>query len=502
MGEAFGPRGFGVRGGGIDDEKPTVRPEARGLHPCVEGLYGLDERAVAFGLVGFRPEFGAAHAQVDPARPVGHGRGPGVPCLGFLHAQGQAFGEDDSEDIRMSRRGVQRDGGAQARAAHARAFRTLPDPERPFHARHHLADKPVDMANALRRDAVKAIEGQVLGGAPGAGVWNADDNEGPDLAGGDQRTRGLIHSPFAGDAGEFFEEILAVVHVEHGVRCLRVARIVVSGGKPDEQFPCLAGRGAGAAAGQTRELLVWLPPGYDDPRNAQATYPVLYMHDGQNLFEKLPSVPGEWGMDETAGSLITSGEIRPLIIVGIPHSGPGRAAEYLPFDGLDGVAPQGVRHIDWLIREVMPRVERAFRVRKGPESTGVGGSSLGATIALHAATAHPDVFGIVLAESLPLRVQKPQAWDAWTAAMTNWPRRIYLGMGGAELGPEPDKAERNRSLVQSVEALDARMKAAGLGPDRRLLIIDPAATHTESAWAKRLPQALKFLFPTPVDSSK
>lgn len=258
--------------------------------------------------------------------------------------------------------------------------------------------------------------------------------------------------------------------------------------------------GAGAAAGQARELLVWLPPGYDDPRNGQATYPVLYMHDGQNLFEKLPTVPGEWGMDETAGALVTSGEIRPLIIVGIPHSGAGRSAEYLPFDGLDGVEPQGGRHVDWLIREVMPRVERAFRVRKGPENTGIGGSSLGATIALHAAASHPEVFGLVLAESLPLRVQKPQAWDSWLAGMSAWPHRIYLGMGGAEFGA--DKGELNRSLVQAVEALDGRLKAAGLGPDRRLLIVDPSATHTESAWAKRLPQALKFLFPTPVDSSK
>ncbi len=260
--------------------------------------------------------------------------------------------------------------------------------------------------------------------------------------------------------------------------------------------------GAAGAAGQTRELLVWLPPGYDDTRNAQATYPALYMQDGQNLFEKLPSVPGEWGLDEAAGSLIMSGEMRPLIIVGIPHSGAGRVSEYLPFDGLDGVTPHGERYVEWLIREVKPRVERAFRVRTGPESTGIGGSSLGATIALHAATRHPEVFGIVLAESLPLRVQRPEAWDAWTASMSAWPGRVYLGMGGAELGTEPGKADRNRALVTAVEALDGRMKAAGLGPDRRLLIVDPVATHTESAWAKRAPQALKFLYPAPLDTTK
>src|SRR5262249_62232042 len=101
----------------------------------------------------------------------------------------------------------------------------------------------------------------------------------------------------------------------------------------------------------------------------------------------------------------------------------GRVSEYLPAPVIQGVAPQGQAHVRWLIGEVMPRIERAFRVGRGPENTGVGGSSLGAAIALEAAAEHPGIFGVVLAESLPLRSGDAAAWDHWLAGRTAWARR-------------------------------------------------------------------------------
>jgi enterochelin esterase-like enzyme len=256
----------------------------------------------------------------------------------------------------------------------------------------------------------------------------------------------------------------------------------------------------GAFAVGTRELLVWVPPGYDDPKNASATYPVLYMHDAQNLFQ--PGPFGEWKLDEAAFDLIRKGEMRPIIIVGIPHAGDLRVSEYLPVDALDGVEPRGTAHADWLVREVVPRVSRAFRVKGGPENTGVGGSSLGAAVALHAAMKHPEVFGIVLAESLPLRTGRAAAWDAWLDSAPAWPGRIYLGMGGAEAGRSPGQADRNAQYVSAVKGLDERLKKAGMGPGARLTIIEPDALHNEEAWARRVPQALAFLFPPPLDTTK
>lgn len=260
--------------------------------------------------------------------------------------------------------------------------------------------------------------------------------------------------------------------------------------------------GAAGASGKSRELLVWLPPGYDDPANADRRYPVLYMHDAQNLFEKHAGAPDEWKVDETASRLIASGDVRPFIVVGLPHSGPTRISEYLPIDAFPGVEPRGGDHVRWIIEEVMPRVESAFRVRPGPAATGIGGSSMGAVISLFAAGEHPDKFGFVLAESLPLSTGNSAAWDSWVDGVKTWPGLIYLGVGGNETGAEPDKAARNRAYVEAVRSLDAKLSAAGLGPDRKLLRIEDSAVHNEGAWAARLPEALRFLFRTDADATK
>lgn len=260
----------------------------------------------------------------------------------------------------------------------------------------------------------------------------------------------------------------------------------------------------GGAGGNllNRDLIVWLPPGYDDSKNADKKYPVLYMHDGQNLFAKQGGIPDEWGMDESATVLCEKGEVRPFIVVGIPNTGVGRLSEYLHVPAIPNVDPQGDRHVEWLVSTVMPRVERSFRVEAGPENTGVGGSSLGATISLHAAATHPEKFGLLLAESLPLVTGDPAVWESDLAKVKAWPRRVFLGIGGKELGPDSKNNERNLAYLRAVQQLDKRLEAAGLGPSRRLLIVDNDATHTESAWAKRLPEALRFLFPPVVDGTK
>jgi predicted alpha/beta superfamily hydrolase len=254
--------------------------------------------------------------------------------------------------------------------------------------------------------------------------------------------------------------------------------------------------GAGSAKGQVRDVLVWLPPGYDAPENAAKRYPVLYLHDGQNIFEKLPNVPGEWGADETATALLKDKAIEPVIIVGVPHSGAGRIAEYSPVTVIKGVEPQGAQHIAWLVGEVKPRIERAFRVDTRRERTAVGGSSLGAVIALEAFREHPEAFGMVLAESLPLRTGQAAAWEQWLGTFEAWPDRIFLGMGGREaMGPAAEAGAAENKYVTAVKALNERLARAGVSEDRRMLLIVPDAEHTESAWAERFPAALRFLFP-------
>ncbi len=253
--------------------------------------------------------------------------------------------------------------------------------------------------------------------------------------------------------------------------------------------------GPGAAEALTRDLLVWLPPGYHAPENAGRSYPVLYLMDGQNVFEALPGLPGEWGVDETATELIEAGVIRPLIIVGVPHAGEHRLTEYLPFGSIRGNEAAGPEFVEWMRREVMPRVERAFRVADGPENTGIGGASLGGAISLYAATTHPDVFGRVIVESLPLLPDNGDAARAYLDSVKSWPQRVFVGMGGREVSNSDRDAERNGMYRAWAKEIDARLAKAGLKDTDRRLRIDDEANHNELAWAARFPEAVKFLFP-------
>ncbi|RMH24346.1 MAG: hypothetical protein D6692_13200 [Planctomycetota bacterium] len=253
--------------------------------------------------------------------------------------------------------------------------------------------------------------------------------------------------------------------------------------------------GAGGAEAMMRDLLVWLPPGYSDPANAGRTYPVLYMMDGQNLFEAVPGLPSEWHIDETATELIERGEIEPIIVVGVPHAGEHRLREYLPFGSIQGQTGDGDAFVGWMTREVMPRVERAFRVKSGAENTAIGGASLGGAIALYASTKHPDVFGKVIVESLPMLHDDGKAARDYLDTVTVWPGKVFVGMGGREVSNHENDAPRNAKYRAWAEELDQRLAEAGLGEDRRRLRIDPQAHHNELAWAERFPEAIRFLFP-------
>jgi len=253
--------------------------------------------------------------------------------------------------------------------------------------------------------------------------------------------------------------------------------------------------GAGGAEAMSRDLLVWLPPGYEDAANAGRAYPVLYMLDGQNMFEALPGLPGEWGADETATELIEAGRIEPLIIVGIPHAGEHRLREYLPFGQIQGQSGDGEAFVAWMRREVMPRVERAFRVESGPQHTGIGGASLGGAIALYASTRHPDVFGNAIVESLPLLADNGVGARAYLDSVSAWPSRVFVGMGGREVGNGERDTDRNAMYRDWAKEIDRRLADAGLSERDRRLRIAADANHNELAWAARFPEALEFLFP-------
>jgi predicted alpha/beta superfamily hydrolase len=244
--------------------------------------------------------------------------------------------------------------------------------------------------------------------------------------------------------------------------------------------------------GNRRMLRVWLPPAYDEVENRGRRYPVLFLNDGQNLFDGATAFKGvAWQVGETATQLTSDRVITPLVIVGIDNAGDDRIREYVPYPTRDVPVRrvQGEKYPDFLLREVMPYVRKRYRIAYGPENTGLGGSSLGGYIALYTVISRPRTFGRLLAESPPLyladkRLLRESMW------CRRWPQRVYLGVGKQETSDE----NRNQEIVDEVRALGQILQRAGQSRERLKVVIEERGTHSEEAWGRRFPTALSFLF--------
>jgi predicted alpha/beta superfamily hydrolase len=239
-----------------------------------------------------------------------------------------------------------------------------------------------------------------------------------------------------------------------------------------------------------RLVRVWLPPDYDAA--AGKRYPVLYLNDGQNLFDPATAFAGvDWRVGASAERLIADKKIVPLIIVGIDNTGKNRVREYIPYRSQEPrvFGSQGKRYPEFLLREVMPLIEKYYSVAKGPEHTGLGGSSLGGLITLYTQLASPGVFGRLLVESPSLWVANRKILEE-CRSFRDWPYRIYLGMGTSEVG-NSDKDER---VVNDVRELENILHDAKLGPARLRVVVTEGGMHNEATWAARFPDALEFLY--------
>jgi predicted alpha/beta superfamily hydrolase len=242
----------------------------------------------------------------------------------------------------------------------------------------------------------------------------------------------------------------------------------------------------------TRFLRVWLPPGYNDPENSERYYPVFYLNDGQNLFDRSIAFAGvEWAVDETADRLIGENSVPPMILVGIDNAQKDRAREYLPYRAFNPpiLRPKGKRYPEFLIDEIMPFLFKRYRIARGPENTGIGGSSLGAIISLFVVLDRPGIFGRLLLESPSLFVSNRRLLK-YSHAFRHWPEKIFMAIGTREAG----RADQDMQVVNDVLQLERILRRAGLAENRLRVLIDEGATHSEGEWAKRFPEALTFLF--------
>lgn len=245
----------------------------------------------------------------------------------------------------------------------------------------------------------------------------------------------------------------------------------------------------------TRNLRVWLPPGYKDAANASQTYPVLYMLDARSLFDKCTSSNGEWQIDETLTRLIAQRAVPPLIVVGIDAlPGEGRGFEYLPYkDTISAPTspePNGKRFPDFLAADALPFIASRYRV-KGPPY-GIGGSSYGAVAALYALLARSDLFDLGLLESPSLQIGNGQLLRD-TQFLAKCPSRTFIGVGTTEYSSDaPDL--RNRGFVGSARQLEANLKSCALNEAAVRLVVQPGGTHDPKSWGSRFAEAIQFLY--------
>jgi predicted alpha/beta superfamily hydrolase len=233
---------------------------------------------------------------------------------------------------------------------------------------------------------------------------------------------------------------------------------------------------------------VYLPPCY---KSSSRRYPVLYLQDGQNLFDAATAFAGvEWGVDDTADALIATGEIEPLIVVGIHNAGEDRIDEYTPTR--DPALKRGGKSYTYgkmLIEQLKPKIDRAYRTLTGPKHTGLGGSSLGALVSLELGLRYEQVFG-------KLALHSPSVWwdNRFILTMLEEARvvrraRIWLDVGTQE-GSNPEVSIGNIRLLRD------RLVEKGWRLGKDLAYHEASgADHSERSWAQRVAPMLRYLFP-------
>jgi len=238
-----------------------------------------------------------------------------------------------------------------------------------------------------------------------------------------------------------------------------------------------------------RSLLVWLPNSYDRKKR----YPVIYMQDGQNLFDAYTSFAGEWRVDETM--ILLEDEGLEAIIVGIPNND-RRMFEYSPYPDhrLQVKAGSGDAYLSWMVETIKPMIDRDFCTIPDRKYTGIAGSSMGGLISLYGFLQHGATFGFA-------GVFSPAYWFGNQAIFQTIeqspfvPGKIYLDIGSEE----GDTRRKRKSTapnyyLMAVRQLSGRLIHKGYVPGQTLMYVeDQGGQHNEDAWARRLPGALRFL---------
>jgi predicted alpha/beta superfamily hydrolase len=224
-----------------------------------------------------------------------------------------------------------------------------------------------------------------------------------------------------------------------------------------------------------RSVRIYCPP--RPPGGAPS--PVLYMFDGQNVFDDEPSFAGGWHLHNTVRALAKRYGRAP-VIVGVDHGGAARMEELSPW-----ASGKTDALVDWIGGTLAPIVRRDFQASGEPREVGVGGSSLGGLAALYAHFRRPEHFGLVLAMSPSLFVGRGKIYEYIAAQKKPWTSRIYLDAGALEAGG---------GLLRAAERLASELQARGWDDGSLQFVVAKRGTHSEKAWRRRAPSAIEWLF--------
>ena len=237
-----------------------------------------------------------------------------------------------------------------------------------------------------------------------------------------------------------------------------------------------------------RRIWVYLPPNYD---TSNKSYPVMYMHDGQNLFDNNTSYAGEWEVDETLNKLYQDKRFE-LIVIGIDNAGEKRMDEYSPWKHKEYGGGEGDAYIDFVVKTLKPYVDNNYRTKSNQENTAIMGSSMGGLISFYATLQYPKVFGKSVVYS-PSFWFSDQSFDLAKNHRNLKNTKMYLLAGGKE-GANNIAFNEISQTVMDMNKMVAILKEGGFSSDNIRTKVVPDGQHNEALWRDNFEEAILWLF--------
>lgn len=234
-----------------------------------------------------------------------------------------------------------------------------------------------------------------------------------------------------------------------------------------------------AGLNRDRTVRVYLPPGYEQ---SDKHYPVLYMHDGQNLFDEATSYSGEWRVDKSLNQLAWDKQLE-IIVVGVDNGRQHRINELSAWDHDTYGKGDGHLYLDFIVQQVMPHINEHYRTLQGRDHTGVMGSSMGGLMSHYAVFKYPEIFG-------KAGILSPSFW--YTSEVFDFTRQHNVGHDTRLfflMGNEEDKV-----MVDEMHAMVNEIVDRGHPTYNIYSKTVPGRGHSESFWAEEFPKVVKWLF--------